>query len=317
MIWLSSGIVFVASNKSTSTSYLRTVSGLLAVSAFNAALDNHSIVSARRSRKICSTASASSAMRGWLWSSVKRFRQQASKYILTCPLCCSPQHPARSPSLAAPSTLPHRGLFTRLEIPRPMRPPDAELGLPVADPPRVIVHLPPAYAHHVPPRRRMIPVAVRHFRKRVPRPEVSDVIRRKRNLTGSRLVQKVANQVHVLSPIQIALGDEPFGMPARDLVGVREVIGMRQRARNYLPAKQREQQRRAQARPSPRRMPQQGGRRRSADYRQPRIHRQHVPHPEIDAAAHRNSQNHRAIRQRRGYLQPLAPRRPQRPANQQ
>jgi hypothetical protein len=83
MIWLSSRIVSVASNKRTSTSYLRSASGLLPVSALNAVLDHHSIAFARRSRRICSTASASSAMRGWLWSSVKRFRQQASKYILT------------------------------------------------------------------------------------------------------------------------------------------------------------------------------------------------------------------------------------------
>src|SRR5664280_494789 len=92
MIWLSSGIVSVASDKSTSTSYLRSASGLLLVSAFNAVLDNHSMVFARRSRKICSTASASSAMRARLWSSVRRFRQHASRYILTCPLCSPSQH---------------------------------------------------------------------------------------------------------------------------------------------------------------------------------------------------------------------------------
>lgn len=92
MIWPSRGIVFVASNKSTWTASLRSGSGLLLVSASNAALDSHSIVFARRRRKIRSTASASSAMRGWLWSSVKRFRQHASEYILTYPLCRGSQH---------------------------------------------------------------------------------------------------------------------------------------------------------------------------------------------------------------------------------
>src|ERR1039458_2900044 len=48
--------------------------------------------SSRRRRKICSTASASAAMRCWLWSSVKRFRQQASKYTLTSPLFSPPQY---------------------------------------------------------------------------------------------------------------------------------------------------------------------------------------------------------------------------------
>ena len=92
MIWPSRGIVFVASNKSTWTSSRRSGSGLRLVSASNAALDSHSIFFARRRRKICSTASASAAMRCWLWLSVKRFRQQASKYTLTSPLFSPPQY---------------------------------------------------------------------------------------------------------------------------------------------------------------------------------------------------------------------------------
>ena len=65
--------------KSHVARFTRSTSGLLFLSAFNAVLDSPSIVFARRSRTICSTASAASAMRGWLWSSVKRFKQQPSK----------------------------------------------------------------------------------------------------------------------------------------------------------------------------------------------------------------------------------------------
>src|ERR1035441_4867897 len=49
MIRLSRRMVFVASNMSASTSCLRSAPGSRLVSAFNAALDNHSIVFARRS----------------------------------------------------------------------------------------------------------------------------------------------------------------------------------------------------------------------------------------------------------------------------
>src|ERR1017187_8278899 len=119
-----------------------------------------------------------------------------------------------------------------------MSAPNAELGLPLADPARVIVYLPPAQTHHVPPRRRMIPVAVSHLRERVPRLEVSDIVGRERHLGAAGPFQKVAHTVHVLSPSQIALGHERLGMAAGDLVGVREVIGMRQRARNYLPCEE-------------------------------------------------------------------------------
>src|SRR5258708_27736563 len=97
-----------------------------------------------------------------------------------------------------PQSASHRELFPGLEIPRPMSPPDAELGLPVADPTRVIVHLPPAQTHHVPTRRRMIPVAVSHLGKRVPCLFVSDIIGCERDLAGARLLQKIAHPVHVL-----------------------------------------------------------------------------------------------------------------------
>src|ERR1017187_3376642 len=49
MIRLSRRMVFVASNMSASTSCLRSAPGSRLVSAFNAGLDNHSIVFARRS----------------------------------------------------------------------------------------------------------------------------------------------------------------------------------------------------------------------------------------------------------------------------
>src|ERR1017187_9272082 len=239
-------MVLVASAKSTSTSYLRSVFGLLAVSAFNAALDNHSIVSVRRRRKIRSTASP-------LPRCAADFGRLSSGSN------------SKRPSISSP------GLFPGPKIPRPMCAPNAELGLPLADPARVIVHLPPAQTHHVPPRRCMIPVAVGHFRKRVPRLQVSDIVGRERDLGGAGFFQEVAHTVHVLPPIQIALGQERLGTPARNLVGVREVIGMRQRARNYLPSQEREQHRCAEPRPSPRRypasLPQQGGRRHAADYR--------------------------------------------------
>src|ERR1039457_6952244 len=96
--------------------------------------------------------------------------------------------------------MPHRGLFSGLEIPRPMRAPDAELGLPVVDPSRMIEHLPPAQAHHVPPRRRMIPIAVGHLGKGVSRLEVSNIVGREGDLGGAHLSQEIADTMHVLPP---------------------------------------------------------------------------------------------------------------------
>src|ERR1035438_7805525 len=92
----------------------------------------------------------------------------------TCPQVAQARSPANRILYSfSRSRLPAQRLFSRFfsrpEIPRPMRAPDAELGVPLADPPRVIVHLPPAQTHHVPTRRGMKPVAVSHLRKRVPR----------------------------------------------------------------------------------------------------------------------------------------------------
>src|ERR1039458_637788 len=182
-----------------------------------------SIASARRICNICSTASASCATRGWLWSSVKRFRHSKRPGIFS-----------RGPPSPAPP--PYRRLLAGREIPRPVGAADAELGLPVVDPSRMIEHLPPAQAHHVPPRRRMIPIAVGHLGKGVSRLEVSDIVRREGDLGGAHLSQEIADTMHVLPPIQSGLGHESLGPPARDFVGVREVAGMRQRARDHLPA---------------------------------------------------------------------------------
>src|ERR1039458_3124542 len=182
-----------------------------------------SIVSARRSCKICSTACASFATPGWLWSSVKRFRQSKRPGIFS-----------RVPP--SPALPPYRRLLAGREIPRPVGAADAELGLPVVDPSRMIEHLPPAQAHHVPPRRRMIPIAVGHLGKGVSRLEVSDIVGREGDLGGAHLSQEIADTMHVLPPIEIGLGHEILRPPARDFVGVREIVGMRQRARDHLPA---------------------------------------------------------------------------------
>src|SRR5262249_11847485 len=101
-----------------------------------------------------------------------------------------------------------------------MRSPDAELRLAPRDPARMVVHLQSAKADDVPSGRRMIPVAVRTVGERTSRLQVRHVIRRARPLRRAMLPQEVADSMHVLPPIQIALGDPGLRATPGDLVRV-------------------------------------------------------------------------------------------------
>jgi hypothetical protein len=108
--------------------------------------------------------------------------------------------------------------------------------------------------------------------------------------------QPFLQTLEVLSPVQIGIDQDVFGMSRGKLVEVRQVIGMTRTRRQNRPQRQRGRGRRKPFAAG--RVVQRPPERLRSENREPEVHRQDMPHPDVDPAEPCRQQN--ACRERQG-----------------
>src|SRR5450432_917701 len=113
----------------------------------------------------------------------------------------------------------------RREIPEPGGPPDPRLRLPAVYPSGVIEDPPLAQTYRVPTGRRMVPIAGQHaWQRRAAHIQIGGVVGPERDFPDPDALEVLSQALHVLSPVEIRIGYEIFGVAAGDFVGVRQIV---------------------------------------------------------------------------------------------